>query len=152
MKKIIVLLALLLVFTGSIFASEIEFINVGNGLNFNLMQTGGINPYYRISYLSDGSGYPGYLIGGFPFIAGMYNTIFGLWSWIHQDWLGGGITAGLMVGGAILGSISASNNDMDMAMVSFGALLGGMIYGYWRGSSQFRQMQAARNEARQSAN
>jgi hypothetical protein len=75
-----------------------------------------------------------------PFLAGLTNIPLGLWSWMNQDWLGGGITAGAELGGYLLVYLSDGGGQ---AFGGFFLFLGGMIYGYIRGSGECERMNAA---------
>jgi hypothetical protein len=79
---------------------------------------------------------------GSPFLAGLTNIPLGLWSWINQDWLGGSIIAGTEIGGYLLFSLGMSSNAM-MLLPGYALFVGGMIYGYVRGSGQCKKMNAS---------
>jgi hypothetical protein len=80
------------------------------------------------------------------FLAGLLNMPLGLWSWLNKDWLGGGITAGLAVGGVVLLIVASQNTDNQDGLVM---ALGGMalagasgIYGFIRGFTYSKTLQA----------
>ncbi|WP_461257693.1 hypothetical protein [Treponema sp. R80B11-R83G3] len=144
-KRVFFVLALAILVAGGVFAQEasntgldiplIGTFNLGYGFQLNLMDAGGASS-------------SGAVITDIPIFAGFMNTLFGLWSWLNKDYLGGGITAGTMVGGilvaALSGPVMSVNNEigMGMALGGMGLFLGGMIYGYIRGSGQAKMMRA----------
>jgi len=143
MKRVLLLLALALIIAGGIFAQENlnETFNVGNSLGFNPMETLSFNSGFQLDMMSDGGQREPF--GGIPLVAGLMNMPLGLWSWLHQDWLGGGITAGLFIGGTILIITAEGDAGVFQLLAGVGMLLASPVYGFFRGMSQFRQMQAA---------
>ena len=98
--------------------------------------------------------------GGHPVAAGFVNTIFGIWSFTNQDFPGGIATAALETGGIVLSVIGSSlyrtwynaGSSTTLALVmyygGYGVLVGGSIYGFVRGYTQYNaKMAAARSFA-----
>ena len=88
---------------------------------------------------------------GVPILAGLLNTLFGTWSWMNQDWVGGGITAGLEAGGIaimVMSLVKTNSADPDTNTLKYGfqalggaaVYLGGAIYGLVRGISYCKKM------------
>ena len=99
--------------------------------------------------------------GGHPVVAGFVNTVFGIWSFTNSDFSGGLLTAGLEVGGITLSIIGSSlfrslyNNGSSTAVAQiiyytgYGVLVGGSIYGFVRGYTQYNtKIAAARSFAK----
>jgi len=98
--------------------------------------------------------------GGHPVAAGFVNTFFGIWSFTNDDFSGGILTVGLEAGGitlAIIGSnlyrsLLSDDSSTTVAQIvyyaGYGALIGGSIYGFYRGYTQYNtKMAAARSFA-----
>jgi len=116
-------------FLNSLPVFETNSIGYNSGPQLDLMAASGRKP-----------------IIGVPILAGFVNSFFGTWSWMNQDWLGGGITAGIEIGGVLILVIAAQNNNaqgMFQALGGAAVFLGGMIYGFVRGFSQSRKMNSA---------
>ena len=75
-----------------------------------------------------------------PTLAGWINTLFGLWSWRNQDWLGGAVTVGLWVAG---GTIFVASNYAPIWIGGLGMMIASPIYGFYRGLTECRKIQAA---------
>jgi hypothetical protein len=136
MKKLfwIILFGIMVIgFTG---AQDPEFGFQNTAPNFSLGSLD-FNNDLRLDLLASGGRKP---IVGVPILAGLMNIPLGLWSWVNQDWLGGGITAGAQIGGIVIGALAVSGGNIGMAFASWGLFLGGTIYGVVRGSSQCRKM------------
>ena len=144
--KLLGIIALMALIAGFAGAQEIEVVpetfDFSHGIYFNTMP--------QLDLLSDGEQKAP--IGGIAVVAGLMNMPLGLWSWLHQDWLGGGITAGLMVGGIalVVYGVTRDTDDLDdtmgaMAIMSIGSIfiIASPIYGFFRGMKQFRRLKAA---------
>jgi hypothetical protein len=143
MKRVFIFPVLAIVIAGGIFAQENlnETFDIGNVFGFNLMQTSSLNPGFQLDLMSDGR--PRTPTGGSPFMAGLMNIPFGLWSWMNGDWWGGAITTAWWaagIGGMIIASI---DGDIIYGLVGVVGIIVAPIYGYRRGSSQYRRMAAA---------
>jgi hypothetical protein len=91
-----------------------------------------------------------------PVKAGLQNMVFGRWSWRNDDKFGGALTAGLEGGGlalTIVGLVVPSSGFPKEDTGGFGqkmgvlfggvvVLTGGIIYGYFRGSGQYKKQNA----------
>jgi F0F1-type ATP synthase membrane subunit c/vacuolar-type H+-ATPase subunit K len=102
----------------------------------------GSNAGFSLDLMAAGSS--GGWVTGSPFLAGLLNMPFGLWSWINRDWLGGGITAGLAVGGITVAALAMTGDEpsVGMSLLGMGMYIASPIYGFIRGSGQARKMQA----------
>ncbi|MCL2704764.1 MAG: hypothetical protein FWE72_00965 [Spirochaetaceae bacterium] len=84
--------------------------------------------------------------GGTAVIAGFMNMPLGIWSWMHEDWLGGSITAGLLIGGIIVYIIPIIRDDEDFPIGNFligtAMIFASPIYGFFRGKSQYTKLKA----------
>jgi hypothetical protein len=97
------------------------------------------NSGFALDLLAGGSS--GGFMTGSPFLAGLLNIFpapIGLWSWLNKDWLGGGITAGLSIGGLTIAVISVMGDEIStgLALAGMGMVVASYVYGYIRGSSQ----------------
>ena len=91
--------------------------------------------------------------GGHPVVAGLVNTIFGVWSFTNDDFNGGLMTAGLQVGGILASIIGPSlfrdswgrinTAGMLFYYAGLGLTVGGTIYGFHRGFTQYNRKTAA---------
>ena len=98
--------------------------------------------------------------GGHPVVAGFVNTVFGIWSFTNDDFSAGLLTAGLEVGGITLSLIGSSlykswydkGGSATVAQIiyyaGYGALVGGAIYGFYKGYTQYNTKMAAARSAR----
>jgi hypothetical protein len=86
-----------------------------------------------------------------PMYAGLKNMAFGLWSWQNGDIFGGALTAGLEVGGIALMIAGAAIDPVDdealgvaMGLIGggFAVVAGGAVFGYFRGSGQYKKQNA----------
>jgi len=144
-KKIIITLLVLTAFMGHLSAQSISNAVVSSslpglesGLRLDLLQGGGY----------DWRNNPDYLRSSGASKAGLLNMVFGLWSWQNGDIFGGALTAGLEGGGlllSIIGLILMGDADIAisvsyaMTMIGVGIFGGGMVFGYFRGSDQFKK-------------
>lgn len=89
--------------------------------------------------------------GGNPAIAGLVNSLFGIWSWTNGDIFGGVLTSVLQLGGLVL-ALSAplvfkDTLDIDtvvyMTYGSYALVLGGTVFGVVRGITQYNKMAKA---------
>ena len=89
--------------------------------------------------------------GGHPVVAGLVNTIFGIWSFTNRDFAGGFMTAGLQLGGVAVtvfapGIFGGSVNWTTWRrLVLAGNVLSvaGTVYGFHRGFTQYNRKTAA---------
>ena len=98
--------------------------------------------------------------GGHPVVAGLVNTIFGVWSFTNDDFAGGFRTAGLQIGGALIsiyvpmlflprGVSTIGDWERYLArrqmviMVGTVVSVGGTVYGFLRGFTQYNRKTAA---------
>jgi hypothetical protein len=144
MKKVCFVLVLAMVIAGGVFAQSFGAI----GTNSRIMAPAfsgtsvlsGSLPLNLDLLAEEGTKKP---FGGSACFAGLLNIPLGLWSWINKDWLGGGITAGLAVGGIVIINISGKNTDggiTGLGWLGMGMFIASPIYGYKRGSSQYKKM------------
>jgi len=96
-------------------------------------------------------------------MAGYLNTFFGIWSWGNGDIFGGALTTVLELGGmaiAIVPMVQMANSidnekDTDInltsalvwPLVGTAVMIGGMIFGYIRGTTQYKAQHAAARTA-----
>ena len=101
--------------------------------------------------------------GGHPAVAGLINTIFGIWSFTNNDFAGGFMTAGLQFGGAAVTAVAwnmfprtwhvgqgwrRSTAGVVMAYAGNALSVAGTVYGFFRGFTQYNtQMAMARGFA-----
>jgi len=107
-----------------------------NTLSFDAMGSYSLQP----DLMANGTGKP---VIGIPIVAGLVNTFFGTWSWINKDWLGGGITAGVQIGGVVIMAIGMADNTlwgMYQGLIGAGVFVGGAVYGLIRGITQCKSM------------
>jgi len=84
--------------------------------------------------------------GGHPIVAGVVNSIFGIWSWTNGDIIGGAITTGLYVSGIafLIGGgnaiISGSSGSAAMVIGYLLVSVAAPIYGVARGATQYSKM------------
>jgi hypothetical protein len=136
MKKVFWIVFLGAMVIGFLGAQDLDFGFQNTAPNFSLNPSG-FNTGLRVDLLADSGRRP---IIGSPFLAGLTNIPLGLWSWMNQDWLGGAITAGAEAGGYLL--VLFAGDNTGQALGGFGLFLGGVIYGYVRGSGQCKKMNA----------
>jgi len=89
--------------------------------------------------------------------AGWLNTTFGIWSWANGDILGGALTTVLQVGGIAIIVVPYFQIGEDLGisltdalmwpLIGTGVIIVGTIFGYVRGSSQFKKQYAAATTA-----
>jgi hypothetical protein len=144
--KMFLLGLLVLASVGSLYAQSVSSdFNFGSGFNLTPLQAQG--------------GYPGYDEDSIrrsamdsPMIAGMKNMLGGWYSWQNNDIFGGAMTAGLEGGGLILtiigfvrfGSVNVFEDTSPLVMVGIGtgAMVGGMLFGYIKGSMLHKKLHA----------
>ena len=101
--------------------------------------------------------------GGHPAVAGLVNTIFGIWSFTNDDFAGGLLTVGLQLGGAAVTAVAwnmfprtwqmgqgwrRSTAGVVMAYAGNAMSVAGTVYGFFRGFTQYNtQMARARGFA-----
>ena len=108
--------------------------------------------------------------GGSPFVAGLVNSLLGIWSWGNRDYFGGIVTSGLFVTGVVLcvvGTTRVTNTatnayyngtpeemssaaDDSMGFYIAGMICGAVspIFGFFRGITQYnKKMRLARSLA-----
>jgi hypothetical protein len=137
-KRFLMILVLAVIFTGLAYAEEQNLGTINNDFLLSPMQHD-----WRAQQAAAAA----------PMRAGMLNTLFGLWSWMNGDILGGALTAGIEVGGLaimIIGSSIVGSSEEPSIGATFGVtmggaavFLGGAIFGYFRGSSQYKKQQDA---------
>ena len=89
--------------------------------------------------------------GGHPVVAGLVNTIFGVWSFTNDDFAGGFMTAGLQLGGFAFsvfapGILIGTGNWTAWRMVVLAGnvmSVAGTVYGFYRGFTQYNIKTAA---------
>jgi len=89
--------------------------------------------------------------GGSPAVAGLANSVFGIWSWTNGDYLGGFLTSFFEAGGAalLLSSPSlykATKKEILYWSALFGGIaitVGGSAFGVVRGVTQYNKKMAA---------
>jgi hypothetical protein len=131
------------VLTGAVNAQSLSngFLNPGSGLNLDLLQWGGNYDPAAIKAQQEASS------------AAWLNMVFGLWSFQNNDLFGGILTASLEGVGLVLLPIgfAVMSNGEDMASTGTGfavigiglaTMTGGMLFGYFRGSSQYEKQNA----------
>jgi hypothetical protein len=139
MKKLFWIVLFGAMVIGILGAQDFGFQNTAPNFSLNSL---GFNTGLQLDLLAGGGREP---IISSPFLAGLTNIPLGLWSWMNQDWLGGSITAGAEVGGYVLFFLATRGTFSSGGALfgGFALFLGGMIYGYVRGSGQCKQMNAA---------
>jgi hypothetical protein len=147
MKKLIFIFVSVCVITGAVSAQSLSngFQNPGGSLNLDLLQWGG---NYDPASVAQAQG---------AAKAAWQNMLGGLWSWKNGDTFGGAMTAGLeggglaltIVGFAMFATTPADPDNMAAGMgglaaagVGVAVMSGGMIFGYLRGSSQYKKQNA----------
>ena len=88
---------------------------------------------------------------GNPAVAGLANSVFGIWSWTNGDYFGGFLTSFLEAGGAALMISSpylynATKNKILFWSAFYGGLAitaGGTVFGVVRGVTQYNKKMAA---------
>ena len=155
-KKIVLGLLVMAVIVGVAGAQETAgALNTGNtfgfGINSSFMALGQPSIFgtrANIDLFAD-SGSSGFMTEN-RVVAGLLNMPLGFWSWMNKDWLGGGITAGLMAGGITL-MIMGMNQDpgesgmggLGTAMFGYALVVASPIYGFVRGMSYSKRLQAS---------
>ncbi|MDR2784132.1 MAG: hypothetical protein LBB48_09915 [Treponema sp.] len=138
MKKLFFVFLTVCVLTGAVSAQSLSngFLNPSSGLNLDLLQWGG-------NYDPGASK------------AALLNTAFGIWSFKNNDLFGGILTASLEgVGLALvpIGIVVATSGTGDSKSLTTGTVVmligtaimtGGIVFGYFRGSSQYKKQNAA---------
>jgi len=84
-------------------------------------------------------------IGGTAIIAGFMNMPLGIWSWMHEDWLGGAITAGLLIGGftvLVIAGQESGDAPLGKIFLGVGMVIASPIYGFIRGKNQYKKLKA----------
>ena len=174
-KKIVLGLLIIAVIAGAASAQETTNMDLGtmNSFSFNWNETfagtesfSSFNTSPGLTQLSTGD-MPREPWGGSPFIAGWVNTFFGIWSWSHGDFLGGGVTVGLYAIGAGMMAFAATRplrrdtrggwvaryyvpTSTYVAWVIGGLFFtGGSIFAYVRGATLYNRMMRVYLEARQ---
>ena len=147
MKRMVLGLLILAVIAGAVSANELVFGRFNNEIGHGLITDFGFNingnlaainqsslfdARYNLNLLADGSS--GVLTES-PFLAGLLNIPFGLWSWLNKDWVGGGVTVGLYFLGFILQS-----GDIISFFVGGALLIVAPIYGFFRGIDRCGQI------------
>ena len=140
MKRMLLGLLIIAVVVGAVSANESVFGRINNGIGHDLVTDFGFNlngnltainqsslfdARYNLHLLADSSS--GFMTES-PFLAGLLNIPFGLWSWLNKDWIGGGVTAGLYFIGFIL-----RGGDIISYFVGGALLIVAPIYGFIRG-------------------
>jgi hypothetical protein len=123
-------------------AGGVSGVNAGVGFNLAPMQWGG---GYDPASAAQAQG---------AAKAAWQNVLGGLWSWKNGDTFGGAMTAGLEGGGLALtivgfamlasgGGLESVGPSFAVMGVGFAVFTGGLIFGYLRGSSQYKKQNAA---------
>ena len=97
--------------------------------------------------------------GGNPVLAGLANTVFGIWSWTNQDIFGGTLTTGLEAGGLAVcvaalifldssTGLSGIRSSLYLYYVGYAAIGAGTIFGFIRGITQYNTMMRAADQAK----
>ena len=138
--KIVIAMILVTIIAGKVFAQEnrgvkkdFAPVDFGSILGGASMSVPASSLSFNLDLLAEGGAKKPF--GGSPFLAGLLNMPFGIWSWINKDWLGGSITAGLAIGGIAMMFVAP-----DLILVGLGMYVASPIYGYIRGSSQYKKM------------
>jgi hypothetical protein len=143
MKKIFWIVILGAMVIGFLGAQDFGFGFQNTAQKFSINPLG-FNTNLQLDLMAEGgSGKP---FPGSPFVAGLLNVPFGIYSWMTGDWLGGGLTAGLEVVGlafTVWSNIAYKNGTLTqenggLAFLGFPVFVGGMIYGGIRGSKQYK--------------
>jgi hypothetical protein len=158
-KKIVLGLFVMVVIAGAAGAQETAWaLNTGNtfgfGINSSFMALGQPSIFgtrANIDLFAD-SGSSGFMTEN-RFVAGLLNMPLGFWSWMNKDWLGGGITAGLMAGGiaCMVYGMSQDSGDSEgpigeglgTALLGAGMVIASPIFGFFRGLSYSKRLQAS---------
>ena len=153
MKKVILGLLVMAVITGGVCAYEtgVETSGIDASLNLGtLTQVSYFDTGIEFDLFADGGRKPS---GGNPFFAGLLNMPAGLWSWMNKDWVGGGITAGLLAAGiglavyTVLSTDDAEDAPIGKMLLAAGLIVASPIYGFFRGMSKYKKMRAASETA-----
>ncbi|MDR0495138.1 MAG: hypothetical protein LBG95_05885 [Treponema sp.] len=98
------------------------------------------------------SGKGGKPFPGSPFVAGLLNVPFGIYSWMTGDWFGGALTAGLEAAGVgiivwfnivINTGGTITQGEALFSLLSIPLIGGGMIFGGIRGTRQYKKSRIA---------
>ena len=164
MKKIVLGLLIMAVAAGAISAQQTASVDfyTGNGFNLRLnesfMGMGAVSGFSANPALTPfaANDMPHEPWGWHPGLAGLVNTVFGIWSWTNGDTFGGALTAGLQLGGIILPSLAFAVLPRTTGFGLWGtatalgtvAWVSGTVFGFVRGFSQYNRMMAAFTNAR----